>query len=35
MNLVGPQASAEGIIQMMKKREKLNNSALGTSGGGG
>jgi hypothetical protein len=27
----GPQQSSEGILQMMKKREKLNNSALSTT----
>jgi hypothetical protein len=26
-----PQQSSEGILQMMKKREKLNNSALSTT----
>lgn len=32
MNLMGTQTSqADSIIQMMKKREKMNNSALGTT----
>lgn len=31
MNFVGNQQSTEGILSMIKKREKLNNSALGTT----
>lgn len=38
MNLAGgsvAQQSSEGLIQMMKKREKLNNSALSNKPGTG
>jgi hypothetical protein len=29
----GSQQSSEGLLQIMKKREKLNNSALSTNNG--
>ena len=31
MNFVGNPQTTEGILNMIKKREKLNNSALATS----